>query len=89
MHGIGNGPYAALGVEEETGLGRRDSWILNNKDVEELGLDSGKGRRGQVSGEQGESNSLTSSVPPLGKSCSRQMEELVRALCSHSVLFPS
>lgn len=76
-------------MEEETGLGRRDSWILNKKDVEELRLDSGKGRRGQVSGEQGESDSLTSSVPPVGKSCSRQMEELVRDSCSHLVRFPS
>ena len=58
-------------MEEETGLGSKDgksSWILNNKDVEELRLNSGKGKRGHVSGEQEERASSTSLVPPLGKS---------------------
>lgn len=58
-------------MEEETGLGSRDwksSWILNNKDVEELRMNSGKGKRGHVSGEQEERASLTSSAPPLGMS---------------------
>jgi len=37
-------------VEEETGLGSRGwncSWILNNRDVEELRLKSGKGKGGE------------------------------------------
>lgn len=58
-------------MEEETGLGSRDwksSWILNNKDVEELRLNGGKGKRGHVSGEQEERASSPSSVPPLGQS---------------------
>lgn len=58
-------------MEEETGLGSRDwksSWVLNNRDVEELRLNSGKGKRGHVSGEREEKASSMSSVPPLGKS---------------------
>lgn len=58
-------------MEEETGLGSKDwksSWILNNMVVEELRLNTGKGKRGYISGEQEERASSTSSIPPLGES---------------------